>query len=104
MKDIGTLFTIDENNTDGQLFGLTTPDLVLIKPNYEAMIKGGQIKITEMGVQHIGTFNLKSINTVKFIIIFCITLTLYYNLNITKLDYITSSTSINIVIKKNYCF
>ncbi|KAH0561213.1 set1/Ash2 histone methyltransferase complex subunit ASH2 isoform X1 [Cotesia glomerata] len=53
LKDIGTLFTIDENNTDGQLFGLTTPDLVLIKPNYEAMIKGGQIKITEMGVQHI---------------------------------------------------
>lgn len=45
---------MDENNTDGQLFGLITPDLLLIKPNYEAMIKGGQFKITEMGVQHVG--------------------------------------------------
>lgn len=54
LKDVGTLFTMDENNTDGQLFGLTTPDLVLIKPNYEAMIKGGHLKITEMGIQHIG--------------------------------------------------
>ncbi|XP_063995208.1 set1/Ash2 histone methyltransferase complex subunit ASH2 isoform X2 [Diachasmimorpha longicaudata] len=53
LKDVGTLFTMDENNTDGQLFGLTTPDLVLIKPNYEAMIKGGHLKITEMGVQHV---------------------------------------------------
>ncbi|XP_043276432.1 set1/Ash2 histone methyltransferase complex subunit ASH2 [Venturia canescens] len=53
LKDVGTLFTMDENNTDGQLFGLTTPDLVLIKPNYEAMIKGGHLKITEMGIQHV---------------------------------------------------
>ncbi|KAK0168281.1 hypothetical protein PV327_002105 [Microctonus hyperodae] len=57
LKDVGTLFTMDENNTDGQLFGLTTPDLVLIKPNYEAMIKGGHLKITEMGVQHIAPLN-----------------------------------------------
>lgn len=39
LKDVGILFTMDENNTDGQLFGLVTPDLVFIKPNYEAMIK-----------------------------------------------------------------
>lgn len=45
---------MDENNTDGQLFGLITPDLLLVKPNYEAMIKGGQLKITEMGVEHVG--------------------------------------------------
>lgn len=54
LKDVGTLFTMDENNTDGQLFGLSTPDLVLIKPNYEAMIKGGQLKITEMGLEYVG--------------------------------------------------
>ncbi|XP_043481338.1 set1/Ash2 histone methyltransferase complex subunit ASH2 [Leptopilina heterotoma] len=53
LKDVGTLFTMDENNTDGQLFGLITPDLLLVKPNYEAMIKGGQLKITEMGVEHV---------------------------------------------------
>ena len=41
---------MDENNTDGQLFGLATPDLVLIKPNYEIMIKGRYLKVTEMGV------------------------------------------------------
>ena len=45
---------MDENNTDGHLFGLANPDLVLIKPNYEAMIKGGQLKITEMGVEYAG--------------------------------------------------
>lgn len=68
LKDVGTLFTMDENNTDGQLFGLTTPDLVLIKPNYEAMIKGGQIKITEMGIQHIGKFSQEFLNNLKIII------------------------------------
>ncbi|XP_033215489.1 set1/Ash2 histone methyltransferase complex subunit ASH2 isoform X2 [Belonocnema kinseyi] len=56
LKDVGTLFTMDENNTDGQLFGLSTPDLVLIKPNYEAMIKGGQLKITEMGLEYVENY------------------------------------------------
>lgn len=53
IKDVGSLFTVDENNTEGQLFGLISRDLSVVKPNYEAMIKGGQIKITEMGIQHI---------------------------------------------------
>ena len=65
MKDVGTLFTMDENNTDGQLFGLITPDLVLIKPNYEAMIKGGHIKITEAGIQHLGKEFIKFHYTVS---------------------------------------
>lgn len=56
MKDVGSLFTVEENNTDGQLFGLQVPDLTLMKPNYEAMIKGGHLKVTEMGIQHIGKF------------------------------------------------
>lgn len=53
LKDVGTLFTVDESSTDGQLFGLLSADLMLIKPNYEAMIKGGHLKVTEMGVQHV---------------------------------------------------
>ncbi|XP_046613675.1 set1/Ash2 histone methyltransferase complex subunit ASH2 isoform X1 [Neodiprion virginianus] len=53
LKDVGSLFTVDENNTDGQMFGLLVPDLTLIKPNYEAMIKGGHLKVTEMGIQHV---------------------------------------------------
>lgn len=57
LKDVGTLFTIDENSSDGQLFGLICSDLQMIKPNYEAMIKGGHLKVTEMGVQHVGKFN-----------------------------------------------
>lgn len=54
LKDVGSLFTIDESALDGQLFGLTCSDLQTIKPNYEAMIKGGHLKVTEMGVQHVG--------------------------------------------------
>lgn len=60
LKDVGTLFTIDENSSDGQLFGLICSDLQMIKPNYEAMIKGGHLKVTEMGVQHVGKFNYQS--------------------------------------------
>lgn len=59
LKDVGTLFTIDESTADGQLFGLICSDLLLIKPNYEAMIKGGHLKVTEMGVQHVGKYNYK---------------------------------------------
>lgn len=54
LKDVGTLFTIEESGPDGQLFGLVCSDLLMIKPNYEAMIKGGHLKVTEMGVQHVG--------------------------------------------------
>ncbi|KAL2720663.1 set1/Ash2 histone methyltransferase complex subunit ASH2 isoform X4 [Vespula squamosa] len=61
LKDVGTLFTMDENSTEGQLFGLANPDLILIKPNYEAMIKGGHLKVTEMGVQHVGNLIILSI-------------------------------------------
>lgn len=66
MKDVGTLFTMDENSTEGQLFGLASPDLVLIKPNYEAMIKGGHLKVTEMGVQHVGKYIIILIPIIYF--------------------------------------
>lgn len=50
-KDIQLLFTTEEGS-DGQNFGLVCTDLTQIKPNYEAMIKGGTLRITETGIQH----------------------------------------------------
>lgn len=32
-------------------FGLMSSDLTLIKPNYEVMIKAGQLKVAEPGAQ-----------------------------------------------------
>lgn len=32
-----------------QMFGLITNDLTQIKPNYEAMVKGGTLRITDEG-------------------------------------------------------
>lgn len=51
-KDIHTLFISEENPIEGQMFGLFCSDLTQIKPNYEAMIKGGTLRITDMGIQH----------------------------------------------------
>lgn len=34
------------------MYGLIDTDLTRIKPNYDAMIKGGTLKVTEMGIQH----------------------------------------------------
>lgn len=52
IKDIHTLFTYEETAEDGQMFGLVSLDVTNIKPNYEAMIKGGHLKVTDMGVAH----------------------------------------------------
>ena len=51
IKDIHILFVFEEG-PDGQLYGLANTDLTQIKPNYDAMIKGGTLKVTEMGIQH----------------------------------------------------
>lgn len=59
LKDVGSLFTLEETLDGGQLFGLISTDLLQIKPNYEAMIKGGHLKVTEMGVQQVGKDNKK---------------------------------------------
>ncbi|XP_049792605.1 set1/Ash2 histone methyltransferase complex subunit ASH2-like [Schistocerca nitens] len=55
MKDTGTLFVCDDTGkTDAHpLYGLQGLELVDIRPNYEAMIRGGHLKITDMGVQHV---------------------------------------------------
>lgn len=41
---------IFEDSLDGQqMFGLATNDLMQIKPNYEAMVKGGTLRINDEG-------------------------------------------------------
>jgi len=49
---------MDESTSEGQLFGLASSELTSIKPNYEAMIKNGHLRATEMGIQHVGTYPL----------------------------------------------
>ncbi|XP_050343339.1 set1/Ash2 histone methyltransferase complex subunit ASH2 isoform X1 [Nymphalis io] len=50
VKDIQVLFTYEEDSNLGPMFGLFNIELTSIKPNYEAMIKQGQLKVTDMGV------------------------------------------------------
>lgn len=52
VKEIHVLFGFEENPTDGQMYGLLCSDLTQIKPNYEAMIKGGMLRVTDIGIQH----------------------------------------------------
>lgn len=47
MKD-NAVFTF-EDGSDSQMFGLVTNDLTQIRPNYEAMVKGGTLRITDEG-------------------------------------------------------
>lgn len=60
IKDIHVLFIFEENPINGQMYGLINTDLTQIKPNYEAMIKGGTLKVTDMGIQH-GKVALKNL-------------------------------------------
>lgn len=50
VKDIHVLFSFEEGLENGPMFGLINNDLLEIKPNYDAMIKGGSLKITEEGL------------------------------------------------------
>lgn len=43
------MFTMDESVECGQMFGLVSNDLTDIKPNYEAMVKSGMLRITDDG-------------------------------------------------------
>ncbi|XP_060524344.1 set1/Ash2 histone methyltransferase complex subunit ASH2 isoform X2 [Cylas formicarius] len=61
IKDIHILFVFEEG-PDGQMYGLINTDLTQLKPNYDAMIKGGTLKVTDMGIQHVGG-GVKSRNT-----------------------------------------
>nr|WAB05091.1 trithorax protein Ash2 [Colaphellus bowringi] len=53
IKDIHILFVFEDNATSGHMYGLLSSDLSQIKPNYGAMIKGGTLKVTDMGIQHV---------------------------------------------------
>lgn len=53
LKDAHVLFTYEEHATEGQMFGLVNIDLTILKPNYDAMIRNGTLKITDMGIQHV---------------------------------------------------
>ena len=50
MKESGTLFECGGGGTDQEAFGLKQ-SITEIKPNYEAMIKSGALKVTDVGVQ-----------------------------------------------------
>ncbi|KAJ8683163.1 hypothetical protein QAD02_018955 [Eretmocerus hayati] len=43
LKDLGALFITDESSPEAQLYGLVSPDLVTIRPNYDAMVKGAPV-------------------------------------------------------------
>lgn len=49
VKDIHTIFVFEESEEAGQSFGLLSMDFTQIKPNYEAMVKGGTLRITDDG-------------------------------------------------------
>ncbi|CAK1546248.1 unnamed protein product [Leptosia nina] len=50
IKDIQVMFTYEEDPSQGPMYGLFNMELNNIKPNYEAMIKQGQLKVTDMGI------------------------------------------------------
>lgn len=52
MKETNVLFAYEETSDEGSLYSLLSPELTQIKPNYEAMIRLGHLKMTDMGVQH----------------------------------------------------
>lgn len=50
MKETDILFSVENDNNGSQSYKLLF-DISQIKPNYEAMIKGGHLKVTETGIQ-----------------------------------------------------
>lgn len=52
VKDTNVSFLCEDSPEEGTVYSLIQQDLTQIKPNYEAMIKQGQLKVTDMGVQH----------------------------------------------------
>lgn len=58
VKDIHTVFTFEETEDRGQTFGLLSMDFSQIKPNYEAMVKGGTLRITDDGYSQGINYNI----------------------------------------------
>lgn len=44
-----SVFIFEDGLDSEQMFGLVVKDLTQIKPNYEAMVKGGTLRITDEG-------------------------------------------------------
>lgn len=59
LKD-NAVFTFEDGVESQQMFGLVTNDLTQIKPNYEAMVKGGTLRITDEGYAQ-GKVNNKTV-------------------------------------------
>ena len=59
-KESRIVFTCEDSQGDPNFpyFGLQNPDLTQIRPNYDAMIKGGHLKVTELGVHQSKFVNL----------------------------------------------
>ncbi|KAH8265089.1 hypothetical protein KR044_003516 [Drosophila immigrans] len=49
VKDVNTLFTYEEHEQHGAMYGLVNQDLRMIKPNYEIMTKSGALRLTDDG-------------------------------------------------------
>lgn len=43
------MFSYEETADKGQMYGLIILDLTQIKPNYDAMVKGGTLRISDDG-------------------------------------------------------
>ncbi|XP_024082819.1 set1/Ash2 histone methyltransferase complex subunit ASH2 isoform X1 [Cimex lectularius] len=52
VKETNINFGVEDTPDEGTVYYLLQQDLTQIKPNYEAMIKQGQLKVTDMGIQH----------------------------------------------------
>lgn len=69
-KDVGPLYIIDEVLDDplGPYFGLASSDLTTIKPNYDAMIKTGHLKVNDPSSAGIITYqvNLQLLGNYSF--------------------------------------
>ncbi len=48
-KDVGSIYVVEEvvEEPGCPYFGLASADLTIIKPNYEAMIKSGHLKVND---------------------------------------------------------
>lgn len=75
-KDSQTTFVIEESSVDGPMFGLVMSDLYQIKPNYDAMVKGGTLRLSEDGLAQgtstyiISNFSLMNLHSTQSLTLF----------------------------------
>lgn len=81
MKETDILFSVENDDSGSQLYKLLF-DISQIKPNYEAMIKGGHLKVTETGIQP-SKLNITFFNVYIFQIFIYFKLCFLSELNVT---------------------